>query len=367
MMSGKNRKSVSKIIVIIMAVLLVLGIFIGIWPLFPEGFLPEGSFFGAVLPVLYTGLSSWVGFFFKGSLESFSLFPFIILLVLLFIDSLRETKFSLVVLQITFFLGAMAFSCGITNSVDSSKPLSVLYQYLRGYVTFLGGEISFLSLVLIVLDSLPKKKVVVQNNGEKITSDVVFDSQNDEVQESNEEQNKESPKEDLLDQIEMMEPLHFTVDETVIPRHEPDEMAPTEEETNEALQALVSTTVPEFTNYANYTLDDVVSSVDVGVFDVVRREAEIRKEEELKRQKEKEERLRREYERMEKEKRERQEAEENRRRLDEIFKPRNLMRRLQEEAQAEKDFRASTISSNIDYGIISSIKEDTREEIIEPK
>lgn len=122
-----------------------------------------------------------------------------------------------------------------------------------------------------------------------------------------------------------------------------------------AVGDLASLETPEFQTFPNYSLTASVSSVDRGMYDVAEKEARIRYEEQRKREAEVEKR-RLEEERIrkiaEEEEKARIKAEEERRRLQSMFKPRNLMRRLNEDAQAEKSFPTFGADlDNIDFGI----------------
>ena len=93
------------------------------------------------------------------------------------------------------------------------------------------------------------------------------------------------------------------------------------------------------------------------------REARIRKEEQMRREAE----LERRRKQAEEEERARKEEEEARQRLQNMFKPRNLMKRLNEDAMAEKSFPTfSTDMPSIDFGMPESTPEE-EEQISEPQ
>ncbi len=132
-----------------------------------------------------------------------------------------------------------------------------------------------------------------------------------------------------------------------------------------ALGSLTEVEIPTFESYPNYLSSASVSSVDRGIYDIAEREAQIRREEQAKR--EAEEKRRQEEERLkriaEEEEKARLEAEENRKRLQNMFKPRNLMRRLNEDAQAEKVFPTYGAKlPDIDFGISENQPEQTPQE-----
>ncbi|MBR2281045.1 MAG: DNA translocase FtsK, partial [Spirochaetales bacterium] len=115
-----------------------------------------------------------------------------------------------------------------------------------------------------------------------------------------------------------------------------------------ALSSLTDVQIPTFESFPNYLSTASVSSVDREVYNVAEREAQIRREEQAKREAE-QARLKRI---AEEEERARLEAEENRKRLQNMFKPRNLMRRLHEDAQAEKVFPTyGSKLPDVDFGI----------------
>lgn len=121
-----------------------------------------------------------------------------------------------------------------------------------------------------------------------------------------------------------------------------------------ALQSLSHVSVPEFESFPNYGVGSSVSSVDRTIYDVTEREARLRKEEQERKLAEAQRLKAIEEEKLKAralaEENSRREAEENRRRLEAMFKPRNLMKRLSEEAQAEKDFNSHVSNAaDIDF------------------
>lgn len=127
-----------------------------------------------------------------------------------------------------------------------------------------------------------------------------------------------------------------------------------------ALSSLTDVEVPEFQSFPNFSTTASISSVDRGIYDVAEREAQIKRAEQEKRKAEEEKKRIMEEERLrkiaEQEEAARREAEETRKRLQNMFKPRTLMRRLNEEAQAAKDFPTyGSEIPNIDFGLSGNI------------
>lgn len=139
-----------------------------------------------------------------------------------------------------------------------------------------------------------------------------------------------------------------------------------------ALASLTAVEVPEFKSFPNYDISSSVSSINRDIYGVSERESRIRREAQERREAELEIRRREEEERLkrmaEEEERVRKEAEENRKRLQDLFKPRNLMKRLNEDAQAEKIFPTCGASvPDIDYGISSNANEKNRTQVVMPE
>ena len=126
-------------------------------------------------------------------------------------------------------------------------------------------------------------------------------------------------------------------------------------EYRKSIDSLIDVKIPQFSTYPNYSLTASVSSVDRGNFNVAELEAKVRLEEqkkleeEIQRKKAEEERRKREEEEQERLKKQ---AEENRKRIENLFKPRNLMKKLNEDAEAEKSF--PSYSSAADISIVET-------------
>ena len=341
-----KRKSILWIVLVVLLTLPVLAVCA-----FPYIPMEEGSLPYAVLDRLHELFTQYVGFFHTQNLSQYGLAPLagfmVVVLVTTFLGAgpvsflLKCVAFYSVYLIFAYAQGGQGFGL-----VDIMPP----YYYMVAFATLLLSctilAAGWISRLRRRRGDLPEKAP----KPKKAPKHIDMPNTNADVPES-----KTSD-----------EPLVGPIGDEAANEDVPTEATPKQTATQirkddpngsrKALKSLVDVDVPQFDSFPNYTVGSSVSSVDRTIYDVTEREARLKKEEQERKIAEaqrikalEEEKLRMKALAEEKA---RKEEEENRRRLEAMFKPRNLMKRLSEEAQADKDFNSyASNAADIDFGI----------------
>lgn len=341
-----KRKSILWIVLVVLLTLPVLAVCA-----FPYIPMEEGSLPYAVLDRLHELFTQYVGFFHTQNLSQYGLAPLagfmVVVLVTTFLGAgpvsflLKCVAFYSVYLIFAYAQGGQGFGL-----VDLLPP----YYYMVAFATLLLSctilAAGWISRLRRRRGDLPEKAP----KPKKAPKHIDMPNTNADVPES-----KTSD-----------EPLVGPIGNEAANEDVPTEATPKQTATQirkddpngsrKALKSLVDVDVPQFDSFPNYTVGSSVSSVDRTIYDVTEREARLKKEEQERKLAEaqrikalEEEKLRMKALAEEKA---RKEEEENRRRLEAMFKPRNLMKRLSEEAQADKDFNSyASNAADIDFGI----------------
>lgn len=344
-----KRHKANAVMTLISAIILVAVALVCAFPLIG---LQEGSFLYAVLNPAHDFLDRSVNFFASSGLSRFGLIPLVLLCALNLVMALMGSGILQFLLRTIAFYSLYLLGAFIQGGGEAFPVLGMLPK-LYPLIAAATLILSILLLVLILKVKHRARKPQTEDSAPVVRSyDDAPAAQ------------PESPSEPQFKVIDQKE------------ENEEQEEAPVQQvkvdpaSYKKAVGSLTEVHIPEFQTFPNYDLTASVSSVDRGMFDVAEREARIRYEEQKKREAEIE-RQRQEEERRrriaEQEERERLEAEENRKRLQNMFKPRNLMRRLNEDAEAAKSFPTfSADFQNIDFGISEKKPEPAPEPAVEP-
>lgn len=341
-----KRKSILWIVLVVLLTLPVLAVCA-----FPYIPMEEGSLPYAVLDRLHELFTQYVGFFHTQNLSQYGLAPLagfmVVVLVTTFLGAgpvsflLKCVAFYSVYLIFAYAQGGQGFGL-----VDIMPP----YYYMVAFATLLLSctilAAGWISRLRRRRGDLPEKAP----KPKKAPKHIDMPNTNADVPESKTSDEplvgpigNEAANEDV--------PAEATPKQTATQIRKDDPNG-----SRKALKSLVDVDVPQFDSFPNYTVGSSVSSVDRTIYDVTEREARLKKEEQERKLAEaqrikalEEEKLRMKAFAEEKA---RKEEEENRRRLEAMFKPRNLMKRLSEEAQADKDFNSyASNAADIDFGI----------------
>ena len=261
------------------------------------------------------------------NLSDFGLIPLALLCIANFIMALLGSGLIAILLRTVAFYSAYILAAIIQNgSSKDFKILSVLPEnsFFAGLIA--GAALVVSVVLLIVLWKVRRKKAFRLIDGQPATK------------------KEKSPASEKAPGAEEPRPFSLSFSEEEIP--EPEKPSEPKYERDpvvyrKSIDSLLDVKTPEFSTYPNYSITASVSSVDRGNFNVAELEAKIRLEEqkkleeEIQRKKLEEERKKKEEEEQERLK---QQAEENKKRIENLFKPRNLMKKLNEDAEAEKSF-----------------------------
>ncbi len=329
-----KRHKANAVMTLISAIILVAVALVCAFPLIG---LQEGSFLYAVLNPAHDFLDRSVNFFASSGLSRFGLIPLVLLCALNLVMALMGSGILQFLLRTIAFYSLYLLGAFIQGGGEAFPVLGMLPK-LYPLIAAAALILSILLLVLILKVKHRARKPQAEDSAPVVRS---YDDAPAAQPESPSE-----PQFKVIDQKEEQE----AEEETPVQHVKLDPAS-----YKKAVGSLTEVHIPEFQTFPNYDLTASVSSVDRGMFNVAEREARIRYEEQKKREAEIE-RQRQEEERRrriaEQEERERLEAEENRKRLQNMFKPRNLMRRLNEDAEAAKSFPTfSADFQNIDFGI----------------
>lgn len=341
-----KRKSILWIVLVVLLALPVLAVCV-----FPYIPMEEGSLPYAVLGRLHELFTQYVGFFHTEGLVDYGLAPLAAFAVLVLVTTfLGAGPLSFLLKCIAFYSIYLIFAYAQGGQGFGLVDILPPYYYMVAFATLL------LSCTILAAGwisrrrkrrgDLPEKDTKTRKASEKAkpgkakadapeynaSSEAAASALDDEVE----------GKDDHIDET-------GSQSAPVIKKDDPNG-------SRKALKSLVDVDVPQFESFPNYTVGSSVSSVDRTIYDVTEREARLKKEEQERKLAEaqrikalEEDKLRMKALAEEKA---RKEEEENRRRLEAMFKPRNLMKRLSEEAQAEKDFNSyASNAADIDFGI----------------
>lgn len=342
-----TEKKKNKTLKIILAVLFALVVLASSWLQYIP--LKEGSLPHAILALVGKNLNEYVNFFPVGNLSKYGMAPvslFAIITVIAGCCGLGLGK---------FILGAISFYSlyiGVGHFMGEAnyRLLSVLPVY---YFPVTCGI--FIASTILLLAKKGKKKDKKAKNDKTVASVESASVQDESIpSETQMADQTEDEIEDVSAQ-DMQEEMTFQRSEDAIEEKSPILESPAlSPESRKALKSLSDIKVPEFKSFPNYSMGSMIGSVDRSIFDISGREAALREEAERKRMEAEkkaaeEERLR---QKLLEEELAKKAAEEERKKLENMFKPRNLMKRLSEEAQAEKEFASfgSRVPS-VDYGL----------------
>ena len=341
---GKKRGP-NIIMTFLTAVIAISAVLVCISPYLP---LKEGSLPYAVLNPVHDLFDRYVNVFADASLREYGLIPVTALCLVNFILALMGSGLIQFLLRCTAFYGAYL----VGTYFQGRNPIFEIQLQLPDFYPYVAAAYVVVSLLLLFLihrvkkGSEPKAAAVAQDQP---SQEFVGEDIHDTMVVRDEAETSQEPEEDASEVPAQEIPRVREPSDPILSR--------------KAMESLVSVHAPEYQSFPNYTSGSTISSVDRGIYDVAEREARIRKEEQMRREAE----LERRRKQAEEEERARKEEEEARQRLQNMFKPRNLMKRLNEDAMAEKSFPTfSTDMPSIDFGMPESTPEE-EEQISEPQ
>ena len=300
--------------------------------------LQEGSLLSALLSPLHSIFDRYVNVFSDPSLRAYGLIPLAVLCTLNLILAIRGSGLLSFLFRCTAFYSAYL----VGAFLQGESPVFEILSLLPDFYPYAACGVFAISLILLALifrikegPIERKEKVVKTEASMQPETHTVQDVENSEEPDVQQEPDSEIEQE--------IKPVYHR--DPVVSRM--------------AIESLTKVETPEFQNFPNYLSSSSISSVDRGVYDVAEREAKIKKEEQLRREAE----LERMRKITEEEEKARKEAEEARERLQNMFKPRNLMKRLNEDAMAEKSFPTfSSDITEIDFGMSENTPPEPDEE-----
>ena len=302
--------------------------------------LQEGSLLSAVLTPLHSIFNRFVNVFADPSLRVYGLIPVALLCVLNLILAIRGSGLLSFLFRCTAFYSSYLIGAFFQGEDPVFEILALLPDYYL-YVAVAGFAVSLILLAVIYrIKSGP-----IERKEKTVKAEVSSPSEEQIPQEVQAEEDSQIPQE---------EEAYSESEEVKRPVYQRDPLL-----SRMSIESLTKVETPEFQNFPNYLSSSSISSVDRGVYDVAEREAKIKKEEQQRREAE----LERMRKITEEEEKARREAEETRQRLQNMFKPRNLMKRLNEDAMAEKSFPTfSSDITEIDFGMSENTPPEPEEE-----
>ena len=333
-MENKQGKKKSIFWIVLVVILTLPTMAVCAFPYLP---LKEGSLLYAVGSGVYSLFEKYLNFFPKGTLSIYGLAPLAAFALLVLITTFLGAG------PLSFLLKALAFySLYLVFAYAQGAEGFEIVKVLPNYYHWIALGVFFVSCLILLCSCIARNKRKKVNAEPKDESPVKEQKQ-EQVQEAIEPEAKEKISLEETEEPEQSEP-------SIEPEpSKPKSTMPYKE----ALKSLSAVCVPEFEKFPNSLSASILKPhAGVTIYDVVEREAEIKKAAQEQKRLE-EERLRKLEEERQKrkaleEERARQEAEAEKKRLESLFKPRTLLRRLSEDAEAEKDFSAY---SSVDYGI----------------
>ena len=295
--------------------------------IFPFLNLQEGSLLFSILNPMRTFVDGIANPLAASDLSVYGLIPLALLCVVNFVLALLGSGLLAFLLRAIAYCGAYVLAAIIRKGTpEDFRILSVLPENTLYAALIAAGAFVLSVLLLIILYKVRYRKSPVKKVVEPEHESPVIPS----------EQPAPEAEEDRSFSLSFREEEIPEVEKPEAPKYERNPV-----EYRQSIDSLLDVKIPEFSTYPNYSLTATVSSIDRSNFNVAELEAKIRQEEQKKLEEEnqrkqlEEERRKKEAEEQERLKRQ---AEENRRRIENLFKPRNLMKKLNEDAEAEKSF-----------------------------
>ncbi len=323
---AKKRKSVLWIVLIVLLTLPTVAVCA-----FPYLPLKEGSLPYALAKGCYEIFEKYLSFFPQGELSVYGLAPLVAFALLVLVTTLCGAG------PVSFLLKAVAFySVYLVFCYSQGGQGFEIVNFLPPYYNVLAGGTFFVSCLILLCCWISRRK---KNKVAKTPKKVELAT----------EQPAETSEQISTFEVEQVEP------EAEVKVSKPKSTM----DSQVAYKSLTAVSVPEFEKFPNTLSKVYLKPHDgVSVYDVVQKEAELKKAAEEQRLLEEQRMKALEEERQRRkaleEERERKEAEAEKKRLESLFKPRTLMKRLSEEAQAEKEFSSfQSKSSDVDYGVSS--------------
>ena len=328
---AKRKKSILWIVLIVLITLPTIAICA-----FPYLPLTEGSLSYALANGAYGIFEKYLNFFPQGEFSVYGLAPLAAFALFVLITTLFGAGLLSFLLKAVAFYSAYLIACYLqgTQGFEIAKLLPPYYSWIAIATLFASCLILFCSWISRLKKNRPIKTKAPEGVKSEVTPEAEASIQEEttpEAQEISEEQVES------ISEVRPKSTMAYQV----------------------AQKSLTAVYVPEFEKFPNTMSKAYLKPHDgVSVYDVVQKEAELKKAAEEQRRLEAERLKALEEERQRRkaleEERERREAEAEKKRLESLFKPRTLMKRLSEEAQAEKDFSSyQDKSSGVDYGVSS--------------
>ncbi len=331
-MGNKKAKRKSVLWIVLVVILTVPTMAVCAFPYIP---LEEGTLPYAVMQGVYDLFERYIDFFPTGTFSVYGLAPLAAFAFLILVSTFAGAGLLSFILKAVAFYSLYLVSAYLQggNGFEIVNLLPKYYQWISVGSFF----VSFLLLMCIWSSKHKKNKKVKK----VITFEVEPETEISQISE--------------LVQSEEIEKKHNEEPEKVVEPEKPKIAL----ESKEALKALTEVYVPNFEKFPNSLSSSILKPhAGVSIYDVVEKEAQIKKEAQEQRRLEEERAKKLEEERQKRkaleEERARREAEAEKKRLESLFKPRTLIKRLSEEAEAEKTF-----SSYQDYS-------EKKDEPIEP-
>ena len=320
--------------------------------IFPFLNLQEGSLLYSILSPMRAFIDSWANPLVATKLSAYGLIPLALLCVVNFVLAFLGSGLLAFLLRAVAYCGAYILSVVLLDGTPENHliltvlPDNLLHVVLIGSAA-LAVSVALLAIIYKVRHRKPSVRKAVDP---EVESPVI-------------------PTEQPVSEPEEDRPFSLSFREEEIPEAEKPEVPKYERnpaEYRQSIDSLLDVKIPEFSTYPNYSLTATVSSIDRNNFNVAELEAKIRQEEQKKLEEEnqrkqlEEERRKKEAEEQERLKRQ---AEENRRRIESLFKPRNLMKKLNEDAEAEKSFPNYAASApNVDLDRVETPRQEEPQE-----
>ncbi len=338
-----KRKSIFWIVLVILLTLPTMAVCA-----FPYLPLTEGSLPYALAKGLYSLFERYINFFPAGNYSTYGLAPLAAFALLVLLSTLAGAGvFSFLLKTVAFYALYLIFAYSQGGEgFEIVKVLPSFYPWMA-----LGALL--VSCLILIFSSISRRKK------EKHAHQKVQEAQNVQPVQTETAQEPEvlqqEAKELEVESFEM-QPEIAKPKSTV--------------SSKDALKSLSAVYVPEFEKFPN-TLSASILKPHAGVtiYDVVEKEAEIKKAAQEQRRLEEERLKKLEEERQKRkaleEERAKKEAEAEKKRLESLFKPRTLLKRLSEDAEAEKSFSSyQKTAADVDYGL--SEKKPEPEEVNKP-
>ena len=298
--------------------------------------LQEGSLLSAVLNPLHSIFNRFVNVFADPALRVYGLIPVALLCVLNLILAIRGSGLLSFLFRCTAFYSAYL----IGAFFQGEDPVFEILALLPDYYLYVAVAVLAVSLILLAV-IFRIKSGPIERKEKEVKAEVPSQPEQQIFQEAQGEDDSQLSQDEEPEEVKK-------------PVYQRDPLL-----SRMSIESLTKVETPEFQNFPNYLSSSSISSVDRGVYDVAEREAKIKKEEQQRREAE----LERMRKIAEEEEKARKEAEETRQRLQDMFKPRNLMKRLNEDAMAEKSFPTfSSDITEIDFGMSENTPAESEEE-----